>query len=314
MDRRKGITLIALIITVVILLILSGVAIQSAIDSDGLFGKTASARQVTKQKTELEAITMAVCTAQLNGYGIITDENLNNELKSTFSDDVSANKVGTNWYYKGYIINEYGNVEEHNQRLPIEYQEVDFIRNSGTQYIDTGVVPTANYKFYLKFTDLKASGSNYVMGARKTTSSTGYAGVSGTNAGQNMSILSTNCITPNNYRVAGYTYIVEGVFNSEGTGTGTIKCLDTGDIYTGTQTTQIPSTLETNITLFAYRAGQIHGAMRVYECKQWINDELVRDFIPCYRKSDDVVGLYDLVNNVFYTNVGSGSFIKGSDV
>ena len=44
------------------------------------------------------------------------------------------------------------------------------------------------------------------------------------------------------------------------------------------------------------------------------NDTLVRNFIPCYRKSDTEIGLYDLVNDVFYTNAGSGTFIKGNDV
>lgn len=35
---------------------------------------------------------------------------------------------------------------------------------------------------------------------------------------------------------------------------------------------------------------------------------------PCYRKSDNEPGMYDVINNVFYTNVGSGSFGVGPDV
>ena len=41
---------------------------------------------------------------------------------------------------------------------------------------------------------------------------------------------------------------------------------------------------------------------------------LVRDLIPCYRVSDNVTGMYDLVNDVFYANSGSGSFVCGSAV
>ena len=41
---------------------------------------------------------------------------------------------------------------------------------------------------------------------------------------------------------------------------------------------------------------------------------LVRNFIPAKRNSDNVLGLYDLVNNVFYTNAGSGTFIAGPEV
>lgn len=40
----------------------------------------------------------------------------------------------------------------------------------------------------------------------------------------------------------------------------------------------------------------------------------LREFVPCYRKSDSVAGLYDLVNNVFYTNAGSGTFVVGGNV
>ena len=45
------------------------------------------------------------------------------------------------------------------------------------------------------------------------------------------------------------------------------------------------------------------------------NEELVRNFIPCKRIIDNKPGLYDLVNNLFYTNQGTGDdFIAGPDV
>ena len=56
------------------------------------------------------------------------------------------------------------------------------------------------------------------------------------------------------------------------------------------------------------------SSMRLYKLKMWTDDILVRDFIPCYRKSDNVVGMYDLVNGKFYTNEGTGEFVKGPDV
>ena len=41
---------------------------------------------------------------------------------------------------------------------------------------------------------------------------------------------------------------------------------------------------------------------------------LVRDFVPCYRKSDSVIWMYDLVNKQFYTNAWTGTFTKWPDV
>lgn len=44
------------------------------------------------------------------------------------------------------------------------------------------------------------------------------------------------------------------------------------------------------------------------------NDELIANYIPCYRKSDGEIGMYDLVSNGFYSNAGTGTFTKGPDV
>lgn len=42
--------------------------------------------------------------------------------------------------------------------------------------------------------------------------------------------------------------------------------------------------------------------------------ETVCDLIPCYRKSDVEIGMYDLVSKTFLTNAGTGTFTKGADV
>lgn len=40
----------------------------------------------------------------------------------------------------------------------------------------------------------------------------------------------------------------------------------------------------------------------------------VREFIPCYRKADGVIGMWDRVTKAFFVNGGTGTFVKGSDV
>lgn len=44
------------------------------------------------------------------------------------------------------------------------------------------------------------------------------------------------------------------------------------------------------------------------------NGSLICDLIPCYRKSDSVVGMYDAIAEVFRTNIGSGAFTAGPNV
>jgi len=57
-----------------------------------------------------------------------------------------------------------------------------------------------------------------------------------------------------------------------------------------------------------------HCYAKLYSCKIYDNsDTLLRNFYCCYRKSDNVIGLYDKVNDVFYTNQWSWSFTKWPD-
>ena len=44
------------------------------------------------------------------------------------------------------------------------------------------------------------------------------------------------------------------------------------------------------------------------------NGTQIYDLVPCYRKSDSVIWMYDLINDVFYTNQGTGTFTKWNDV
>lgn len=53
---------------------------------------------------------------------------------------------------------------------------------------------------------------------------------------------------------------------------------------------------------------------KIYSLDITIDGVKERDFVPCYRKADDVIGLYDLVYGEFYTNQGTGTFMKGPEV
>lgn len=46
---------------------------------------------------------------------------------------------------------------------------------------------------------------------------------------------------------------------------------------------------------------------RMYYCKIYDNDILVRDFIPAVRDSDSKPGFYDLVTDQFFVNAGTGA-------
>lgn len=50
-------------------------------------------------------------------------------------------------------------------------------------------------------------------------------------------------------------------------------------------------------------------------CKIYSSDGiLIRNFIPCYRTSDNAIGMYDLVYSTFYTNSWTWTFLKWNDI
>lgn len=49
----------------------------------------------------------------------------------------------------------------------------------------------------------------------------------------------------------------------------------------------------------------------IFRAKFWASDVLIGDYVPAKRDADDVLGMYDIVNDVFYTNAGTGDFIGG---
>ena len=195
------------------------------------------------------------------------------------------------------------------------YQEVEYIESDTvSQYIDTGVIPTTNTKINIDFA---------FMGGGEGTGWLPAYGVKETDAHTRFSLFinnGSNKITPN------YSLFDPGNNSSVVLTTGQKYNLrnDKGQFYvdnvlqSSISTTDTLSTGTKSIYLFANNNnGSVDNRkiqLRIYNCKFFESTALVRNFIPCYRKSDNVIGLYDKVEEKFYTNSGTGTFTKGADV
>ena len=86
MTREKGITLIALVITIVVLLILAGVSIAMLTGDNGIITQAQNAKESTDSAEEKEGVELAVTAATIkdNGYGKINQNNLQNEIDNQF--------------------------------------------------------------------------------------------------------------------------------------------------------------------------------------------------------------------------------------
>ena len=68
MKNNKGITLIALVITIIVLLILAGITIAILTGDNGLLTRTTTAKQKTEEAGVIENIRLAYQSAKIGEY------------------------------------------------------------------------------------------------------------------------------------------------------------------------------------------------------------------------------------------------------
>lgn len=193
--------------------------------------------------------------------------------------------------------------------VPKEYQQVEYIQSTGTQYIDTGI----SY----------SSSKNYRIETRTTCEAGTYSG-SGWNSGgwfgvinaanlnwtdgTNTTNLSAKVLTDIVLEINQTTQQTTSSF-TQGTVTETIVRAN-GNITNYTKVNYPIFSITSTGTNLPYQ-GYVG---KLYYLKFYSNNILVGDFVPCYRKSDGVIGLYDLVTKEFYTNSGTGTFTAGNNI
>jgi len=88
-----------------------------------------------------------------------------------------------------------------------------------------------------------------------------------------------------------------------------------GTTATITPETDTSTASGNNIAIGANRLAGFGGTFRgrFWYFKIWSNGALIRDYVPCVRKSDSKAGFFDLVNRTFNPSIGSAEFIAGTD-
>lgn len=198
--------------------------------------------------------------------------------------------------------------------LPKGYTKLEYLQSDATAYIDTGIaggVDTLEVGCtfsYSKSVSYGAVYGNYVDdyhdGTRMILESISQPDIIITN-------INTICTTTGNTNASCAINEIHNVVNSYDTVT-----VD-GTVTTKTEKTKGKSNYN-NIALFNRSITNPNTlrdiGLRVYSFYIKNNDELVCNLVPCRRNSDNVLGMYDIVRNIFLTNVGTGEFIAGGAV
>ena len=200
-------------------------------------------------------------------------------------------------------------------RLPDSYQEIEYLEFQGEQYINTQVIPLQNVtKMEMKFQyTMHISNGTYQMNGVAGSSDNKYFQFfmnntkNGTLSNKKFVFDFGNAASETEMATADldvHVITMDAVNNQVKfdnlTFSVTSNPLPVQSIKIGNRSNN--NTMQSN-----------QCWERVFYCRIWESGTEVRNLIPCYRKSDSVLGLYDLIGDVFYTNQGSGSFLKGPD-
>lgn len=186
--------------------------------------------------------------------------------------------------------------------LPSGYTKLKYIQSSGTQYINTNFTPNHNTRIVMDAQLYPApSGSGFLFGARTTSLSNSFTFLW--------------YATPNAFRSDYGTE--EHSIGTSVAATDRLKIDHNKNTITvnGTAHTHTAQSFTAPVDLFLFCANNngtaaTPASMRLYSCQIYDNGTLVRDFVPA-KNSAGTAGLYDVVNNAFYTSAGSGAFTAG---
>lgn len=191
------------------------------------------------------------------------------------------------------------------------YQRLSYIQSTGEQYIITDIIPNNTMGVYAKLSSQNTANDVIFLGSRGTENSRFYIG----NYETNKLYYGWNTYTSSANMPA---FELNTVYEVK------MNYLNTRNNYLNDQLKESnnPTLAENNYPLAIFSsngAGNISinsnkSKMKLYELKISEQDKITYDFVPCYRKTDNVAGLYDLVNDKFYENSGTGEFTPGNPI
>lgn len=198
--------------------------------------------------------------------------------------------------------------------LPDGYTQVDYIESDGSKFINTGYSLQSNQleiktKVYIPTLpvseqDIASNQDNstnrFVLGINQSY----MFGYSRSGSSSDTNVVTANLTAPNIFEIQmNYDYA------------NSIKSLTVNGVTTTATQNKAISPSNNAIRLLANAdGGGTSFKGRLYYLSITDNGILVRNFIPCYRNSDNEVGMYDTINGVFYKNGNSNtsSFTYGA--
>ncbi len=191
MKREKGITLIALVVTIIVLIILASISIGTLTGKNGIIGQSKDAKEQTEIAEEKEVVSLAATKAAgVDRYGNVTKDNLEKELDELAGEGkttVTGNGPFTVTFVESerkYVVEADGQIFDENEIVAeTEKKAIKFLVNSGDDgyvvipvslgewkkgnfEVDWGDGTTGVDDMFLSQTDMKIASTNEIYVAK----------------------------------------------------------------------------------------------------------------------------------------------------
>lgn len=187
-----------------------------------------------------------------------------------------------------------------------EYETLNYISSTGTQYIDLDLKPTSNTRVECDVQVYEWSSFATIFGCRDASSnlaSQAYV----------MAVSSANTFRSD--------YFGDSKSVSVNSHLNRVEIIKNKNVVTITGDNENASIINANTTgestynLYLFAMNNIGSASlfvkaRLYSCKVYEGDMLIRDLVPS-KDANGTIGLYDKITNIFFTNKGTGIFGNG---
>ena len=201
------------------------------------------------------------------------------------------------------------------QLVPEDYQQVLYLQCDGSQYLISDYYPNGHTQIIAQFYNNNSAQSplRYMYGVRNEGDTASFSSPVIWYSKNNWRYGTQAIAVDNTSNIDRGWYCSQGYTKQSNTAKSGLLVADisTGSILkNGSYTVEeFQSELPMYILSCNVKGSAGAGAQgNLYRMTIKENDIIVRDYIPCYRKSDSKPGLYDIVNKQFYTNAGSGEF------
>ena len=185
------------------------------------------------------------------------------------------------------------------------YTELEYIGSTGTQYINTAVPVADDFEFVLDQMSNLDTGNHYLCGS---STSGRMLGTLSNRLWSNAVVASGIAVGKEVRQTIGCHIIANGSSGSDYVMTNyTLGTSQSGHSSYST------SSSSNTVCLFRVNGMSSSESFTCYDFQVFSLGVMVAHLIPAKRNKDNVIGMYDTVNRVFYTNSGTGTFTAGPE-